>query len=273
MWPVLPYISDLNPSMERAWIELEGIEAIVKTASKAKFFIEFHSCCLEGMSLVIRRSSFHLKHCESKWQRWVFSSQTHNAQVKMTHRAVMCQGFSNLAGPPNNCQRLEAQSILIWLKICLLIQLVTCVLCLFGIASSSCVQHGVSSRSAPAVVCQVMWRVWVIRSVTGQSILSFICHNSYLYSLVVTLLTTVLWITFLNICCRWMLCGSALAYWYIGAVRDISESPRWRDGLYKGSSPGPRAHRKARNTREDIRWVSQSCYCPTLPLACTITSY
>uniref|UniRef100_A0A8C4GZQ1 phosphatidylinositol-3,4,5-trisphosphate 5-phosphatase n=1 Tax=Dicentrarchus labrax TaxID=13489 RepID=A0A8C4GZQ1_DICLA len=30
-----------------AWIELEGIEAIVKTASKAKFFIEFHSSCLE----------------------------------------------------------------------------------------------------------------------------------------------------------------------------------------------------------------------------------
>uniref|UniRef100_A0AAQ5X044 phosphatidylinositol-3,4,5-trisphosphate 5-phosphatase n=1 Tax=Amphiprion ocellaris TaxID=80972 RepID=A0AAQ5X044_AMPOC len=37
----------------RAWIELEGIEAIVKTASKAKFFIEFHSSCLEET----RRSS------------------------------------------------------------------------------------------------------------------------------------------------------------------------------------------------------------------------
>lgn len=35
--------------MERAWVELEGIEVIVKTASKAKFFIEFHSSCLEGM--------------------------------------------------------------------------------------------------------------------------------------------------------------------------------------------------------------------------------
>ncbi|KTG35918.1 hypothetical protein cypCar_00008238 [Cyprinus carpio] len=32
---------------ERASIELEAIEAIVKTASKAKFFIEFHSRCLE----------------------------------------------------------------------------------------------------------------------------------------------------------------------------------------------------------------------------------
>uniref|UniRef100_A0A672ZQL9 phosphatidylinositol-3,4,5-trisphosphate 5-phosphatase n=1 Tax=Sphaeramia orbicularis TaxID=375764 RepID=A0A672ZQL9_9TELE len=37
----------------KAWIELEGIEAIVKTASKAKFFIEFHSSCLEDT----RRSS------------------------------------------------------------------------------------------------------------------------------------------------------------------------------------------------------------------------
>uniref|UniRef100_A0A9J8AKD0 phosphatidylinositol-3,4,5-trisphosphate 5-phosphatase n=1 Tax=Cyprinus carpio carpio TaxID=630221 RepID=A0A9J8AKD0_CYPCA len=34
-------------SAERASIELEAIEAIVKTASKAKFFIEFHSRCLE----------------------------------------------------------------------------------------------------------------------------------------------------------------------------------------------------------------------------------
>ncbi|KAL7394772.1 hypothetical protein ABVT39_003826 [Epinephelus coioides] len=39
--------ADTTPGMERAWIELEGIEAIVKTASKAKFFIEFHSSCLE----------------------------------------------------------------------------------------------------------------------------------------------------------------------------------------------------------------------------------
>nr|XP_046261218.1 inositol polyphosphate phosphatase-like 1b [Scatophagus argus] len=45
--------TDVNSSMERAWIELEGIESIVKTASKAKFFIEFHSSCLEET----RRSS------------------------------------------------------------------------------------------------------------------------------------------------------------------------------------------------------------------------
>ena len=42
-------ISDPNLSMERAWIELEVVEAIVKTASKAKFFIELHSSCLEGL--------------------------------------------------------------------------------------------------------------------------------------------------------------------------------------------------------------------------------
>ncbi|KAJ3588591.1 hypothetical protein NHX12_012183 [Muraenolepis orangiensis] len=35
------------PSGERVRIELEGLEAIVKTASKAKFFVEFHSACLE----------------------------------------------------------------------------------------------------------------------------------------------------------------------------------------------------------------------------------
>ncbi|XP_029367782.1 inositol polyphosphate phosphatase-like 1b isoform X1 [Echeneis naucrates] len=45
--------TDPNPSMERAWIELDGVEVIVKTASKAKFFIEFHSACLEET----RRSS------------------------------------------------------------------------------------------------------------------------------------------------------------------------------------------------------------------------
>ncbi|XP_029297631.1 inositol polyphosphate phosphatase-like 1b isoform X2 [Cottoperca gobio] len=45
--------TDTKSGMEKAWIELEGIEAIVKTASKAKFFIEFHSSCLEET----RRSS------------------------------------------------------------------------------------------------------------------------------------------------------------------------------------------------------------------------
>uniref|UniRef100_A0A8C7ZC86 phosphatidylinositol-3,4,5-trisphosphate 5-phosphatase n=1 Tax=Oryzias sinensis TaxID=183150 RepID=A0A8C7ZC86_9TELE len=41
--------SKRDSSLERAWIELEGIEAIVKTASKAKFVIEFYSSCLEDI--------------------------------------------------------------------------------------------------------------------------------------------------------------------------------------------------------------------------------
>ncbi|XP_053362074.1 inositol polyphosphate phosphatase-like 1b [Clarias gariepinus] len=36
-----------DSSLDRSWIELGTVEAIVKTASKAKFFIEFHSRCLE----------------------------------------------------------------------------------------------------------------------------------------------------------------------------------------------------------------------------------
>lgn len=39
--------SGSNSSVEKAWIELEEIDTIVKTASKARFFIEFHSSCLE----------------------------------------------------------------------------------------------------------------------------------------------------------------------------------------------------------------------------------
>uniref|UniRef100_A0A8D0CKL5 phosphatidylinositol-3,4,5-trisphosphate 5-phosphatase n=1 Tax=Scleropages formosus TaxID=113540 RepID=A0A8D0CKL5_SCLFO len=46
-----PFLSKtgLSPSSDClvAWIELESIEVILKTASKAKFFIEFHSYCLE----------------------------------------------------------------------------------------------------------------------------------------------------------------------------------------------------------------------------------
>uniref|UniRef100_A0A7N5ZRR4 phosphatidylinositol-3,4,5-trisphosphate 5-phosphatase n=1 Tax=Anabas testudineus TaxID=64144 RepID=A0A7N5ZRR4_ANATE len=46
-------VTSLFSSKTGAVIVLEGIEAIVKTASKAKFFIEFHSHCLEDT----RRSS------------------------------------------------------------------------------------------------------------------------------------------------------------------------------------------------------------------------
>uniref|UniRef100_A0A3B5PY47 phosphatidylinositol-3,4,5-trisphosphate 5-phosphatase n=1 Tax=Xiphophorus maculatus TaxID=8083 RepID=A0A3B5PY47_XIPMA len=40
----------LPKSSEQAYIEFESIEAIVKTASRTKFFIEFYSTCLEGES-------------------------------------------------------------------------------------------------------------------------------------------------------------------------------------------------------------------------------
>jgi len=38
----------LPKASEQAYIEFESIEAIVKTASRTKFFIEFYSTCLEG---------------------------------------------------------------------------------------------------------------------------------------------------------------------------------------------------------------------------------
>lgn len=44
------------------------------------------------------------------------SLQRHDAQVKMTRRAVMFPGFSNWAGPSNSCRRLKAQSDWKWLK-------------------------------------------------------------------------------------------------------------------------------------------------------------
>ncbi|KAK1804041.1 hypothetical protein P4O66_020085 [Electrophorus voltai] len=49
--------ADSSVASDRAWIELETVEAIVKTASKARFFIEFHSRCLEGAIFVHRFQS------------------------------------------------------------------------------------------------------------------------------------------------------------------------------------------------------------------------
>lgn len=43
-----PVPAGLSKSSEQAYIEFESIEAIVKTASRTKFFIEFYSTCLEG---------------------------------------------------------------------------------------------------------------------------------------------------------------------------------------------------------------------------------
>lgn len=111
--------TDSNPGMERAWIELEGVEAIVKTASKAKFFIEFHSSCLEGMELH-QNSIFHFSyHWATRWYKSHsrLPLQRQDARVRMTHRAAMFPGFSNWVGPSNNCPRSEAQSVWKWPKI------------------------------------------------------------------------------------------------------------------------------------------------------------
>lgn len=45
--------SGLPKSSEQAYIEFESIEAIVKTASRTKFFIEFYSTCLEGKHITV----------------------------------------------------------------------------------------------------------------------------------------------------------------------------------------------------------------------------
>ncbi|XP_028815874.1 inositol polyphosphate phosphatase-like 1b isoform X2 [Denticeps clupeoides] len=58
---VTPQFFKRERSLEKAWIELERFEAIVKTASKAKFFIEFHSYCLEE---VRRTSENDLQSCD-----------------------------------------------------------------------------------------------------------------------------------------------------------------------------------------------------------------
>lgn len=50
----------LPKSSEQAYIEFESIEAIVKTASRTKFFIEFYSTCLEGeRNLFLTRERVH----------------------------------------------------------------------------------------------------------------------------------------------------------------------------------------------------------------------
>ncbi|XP_073710339.1 inositol polyphosphate phosphatase-like 1b isoform X2 [Misgurnus anguillicaudatus] len=50
-----------DSASERASIELEAVEAIVKTSSKAKFFIELHSRCLEEPRRSLENDS---QHCE-----------------------------------------------------------------------------------------------------------------------------------------------------------------------------------------------------------------
>lgn len=96
--------------------------------------------------------------------------QRRDARARMTHRAAMFPGFSNWDGPSNSCQRSEVGSVWKCLKI-RQPKMLTCTVFSFT-ASSSHVWHGDSSGSAPAALCQVMWRVWVIRLVIVQIDLS-----------------------------------------------------------------------------------------------------
>lgn len=56
----------LPKSSEQAYIEFESIEAIVKTASRTKFFIEFYSTCLEGESAALQEALDIALHIEIK---------------------------------------------------------------------------------------------------------------------------------------------------------------------------------------------------------------
>lgn len=52
LFALFPFPSGLSKTSDQAYIEFESIEAIVKTASRTKFFIEFYSTCLEGQRRV-----------------------------------------------------------------------------------------------------------------------------------------------------------------------------------------------------------------------------
>ena len=41
----------ISVSVEESYIKFESVEAIVKTNSRTKFFLEFYSSCLEGIAL------------------------------------------------------------------------------------------------------------------------------------------------------------------------------------------------------------------------------
>lgn len=87
--------TDQNPSMERAWIELEGMEAIVKTASKAKFFIEFHSSCLEGMMSHHKDIFEFIKHYATQRQKFIHVFLLRDSTLKWEwHTGLWCSWIS-----------------------------------------------------------------------------------------------------------------------------------------------------------------------------------
>lgn len=63
------FLLGLPKSSEQAYIEFESIEAIVKTASRTKFFIEFYSTCLEGETNIHQNPLGATAHTE--WMQWM----------------------------------------------------------------------------------------------------------------------------------------------------------------------------------------------------------
>lgn len=115
--------SGLSKTSDQAYIEFESIEAIVKTASRTKFFIEFYSTCLEGL-----RRSPGLGVGHGGWRPEVprvgsplvrgggklrggtqlgvpFPLQSIRRALKMMPRAVTTSTSSRCSGPHASCPR------------------------------------------------------------------------------------------------------------------------------------------------------------------------
>lgn len=118
-----PCSSGLSKTSDQAYIEFESIEAIVKTASRTKFFIEFYSTCLEGQrgprvgcgsreggrleapGIVSPQSGE-----KGSWEVFSIgcpspSSQNIRRALRMMPRAVTTSTSSKCSGPPASCPR------------------------------------------------------------------------------------------------------------------------------------------------------------------------
>lgn len=99
--------SGLSKTSDQAYIEFESIEAIVKTASRTKFFIEFYSTCLEGQ----RRAWTGLqqgdgrREGEAALSPVVPHSQSTRRALRTMHRAATTSTSSRCSGPRASCPR------------------------------------------------------------------------------------------------------------------------------------------------------------------------
>lgn len=117
--------TDLNSSVEKAWIELEGIEAIVKTASKAKFFIEFYSSCLEGLESPQKDISYKALRCAAANNLFVsFTAETRRSSENDSQSCDV-PGFLKLGW---SFKQLPKVRSLKWLKLFFVseVKLLTC---------------------------------------------------------------------------------------------------------------------------------------------------